>query len=236
LLTGFNTDIESDGVTYHVQTEDRGGSNPLIESLVYMRGEILATRRTAYRDLLDAGADATAIRALMERQHRTIIDTIRSGRIDVLTAPRTSKENEVTVVRQDAAAEGGGRAQRTLDEVIADWLAEQRGSERLGLAVEGGEELYFGAPFGLRVTVRTVPGEDPVGEARVLVRFLSTEMKAVVLSEGVTDQDGRLDVAGRCLRWPRGPASSSSPSSTPVAATRSSSGQAVGSRHSSDDN
>lgn len=196
MLTGFNTDIESDGVTYHVQTEDRGGSNPLIESLVYIRGEILATRRTPYRDLLDAGGDTGAVRALMERQHRAILETIRSGRIDVLTEPRTARENEVTVVRQDAAAENGGRAQRTLDEVIADWLAEQRGSERLNLAVEGGEELFFGAPFGLQISVRTVPGDTPVGEARVLVRFLSTEMKAVVLSEGVTDQAGRLDVAG----------------------------------------
>jgi len=196
LLTGFNTDIESDGVTYHVQTEDRGGSSPLIESLVYMRGEILATRRTAYRELLDAGADSKAIRALMEQQHRAIVETIRSGRLDVLTEPRTARESDVTVVQREAPAEAAERAQRTLDEVIADWLAEQRGAERLRLDVQGGEELYFGAPFRLRLSVRTVPGDAPVGEARVLVRFLSTEMKAVVLSEGSTDAAGRFEAAG----------------------------------------
>jgi hypothetical protein len=196
VLTGFNTDIESDGVTYHVQTEDRGGSSPLIESLVYMKGEILATRRMPYRELLEAGADSKAIRTLMEQQHRAIVETIRSGRLDALTEPRTARESEVTAVRHEGVAEAADRAQRTLDEVIADWLAEQRGSERLHLEVEGGDELYFGAPFRLRLSVRTVPGDAPVGDARVLVRFLSTEMKAVVVSEGSTDAAGWLEVAG----------------------------------------
>jgi hypothetical protein len=196
LLTGFNTDIESDGVTYHVQTEDRGGASPLIESLVYMKGEILATRRTAYRELLEAGADSKAIRALMEQQHRAIVETIRSGRLDVLTEPRTARESDVTMIQREVPAERGEKAQRTLDEVIADWLAEQRGAERLHVEVQGGDELYFGAPFRLQLAVRTVPGDAPVGEARVLVRFLSTEMKAVILAESSTDAAGRLEVAG----------------------------------------
>jgi hypothetical protein len=196
LLTGFNTDIESDGVTYHVQTEDRGGASPLIESLVYMKGEILATRRTAYRELLEAGADSKAIRALMEQQHRAIVETIRSGRLDVLTEPRTARESDVTMIQREVPAERGEKAQRTLDEVIADWLAEQRGAERLHVEVQGGDELYFGAPFRLQRAVRTVPGDAPVGEARVLVRFLSTEMKAVILAESSTDAAGRLEVAG----------------------------------------
>jgi len=196
LLTGFNTDIESEGITYHVQTEDRGGSSPLIESLVYMKGEILATRRTAYRELLEAGADSKAIRTLMEQQHRAIVETIRSGRLDALTEPRTARESDVTAVQRESGAEASDRAQRTLDEVIADWLAEQRGAERLHLVVQGGDELYFGAPFRLRLSASTVPGDAPVGEARVLVRFLSTEMKAVVVSEGTTDAAGRLEVAG----------------------------------------
>lgn len=196
MLTGFNTDIESDGVTYHVQTEDRGGASPLIESLVYMKGEILATRRTAYRELLEAGADSKAIRALMEQQHRAIVETIRSGRLDVLTEPRTARESDVTMIQREVPAERGEKAQRTLDEVIADWLAEQRGAERLHLEVQGGDELYFGAPFRLQLAVRTVPGDAPVGDARVLVRFLSTEMKAVILAESSTDTAGRLEVAG----------------------------------------
>ena len=34
MITGFNTDVPYDGVTYHVQTEDKGLETPLILSLV----------------------------------------------------------------------------------------------------------------------------------------------------------------------------------------------------------
>ena len=44
MITGFNTDVEYDGRTFHVQTEDRGQRNPVVESLVYSGGEIVATR------------------------------------------------------------------------------------------------------------------------------------------------------------------------------------------------
>ena len=51
VITGFNTDIEFDGVTYHVQTEDKGLARPMILSLVYDRGTILASKRISYDDL-----------------------------------------------------------------------------------------------------------------------------------------------------------------------------------------
>ncbi len=31
MVTGFNTDVQHDGKIYHVQTEDKGVDNPLIE-------------------------------------------------------------------------------------------------------------------------------------------------------------------------------------------------------------
>ncbi len=76
VLTGFNTDIEHSGTTYHVQTEDKGRGNPLVESLVYTSGEILYTRRTPYHDLVEQDVDREASR-LMERQHRSIVDAVQ---------------------------------------------------------------------------------------------------------------------------------------------------------------
>jgi hypothetical protein len=52
VITGFNTDIEHDGVTYHVQTEDKGLDSPIILSLVYVGGTILASKRSPYEDLI----------------------------------------------------------------------------------------------------------------------------------------------------------------------------------------
>ena len=55
VITGFNTDIEHDGVVYHVQTEDKGLDSPIILSLVYAGGTILASKRSPYEDLIAAG-------------------------------------------------------------------------------------------------------------------------------------------------------------------------------------
>lgn len=204
MLTGFNTDIDHEGVTYHVQTEDRGGGNPLIESLVYVRGEILATRRTEYRNLVEAGADQGAIRALMERQHKLIVDAIRIGRIDVLTEPLGGDESDTTVSRRSIASqvrlagpvEAARKSGRTLDEVIADWLSEQHRAERVRVQVDGGDDLHFGAPYRLRVVVRTSPGDVPVAHAQVVAKMLSTAMKPVKLAEAHSDKSGVVELDG----------------------------------------
>ena len=200
MLTGFNTEIDFEGVTYHVQTEDRGASKPLIESLVYVRGEILATRRTEYGGLLQAGAEMAAIQTLMERQHRTIVDAVRSGRIDLLTEPPVGGASDTTVSRRSPVAGGPGEAarspQKTLDEVIAEWLAEQQRGERVRLRVSGGEGLTFGAQFALEVTVCTTPGETPVAGAHATARFLSTTMKPTGLAEGTSDEAGAVRLRG----------------------------------------
>ena len=52
MITGFNTDVKYRGTVYHVQTEDKGQQNPLIETLVYKKGEILASRRLPYADII----------------------------------------------------------------------------------------------------------------------------------------------------------------------------------------
>jgi hypothetical protein len=205
VLTGFNTDIERDGIVYHVQTEDRGDSNPLIESLVYMKGEILATRRTEYQSLLAGGGGRDVIRALMERQHRAIIDAIRAGRIDLLTSPPVSPEEDETTVGQQHEEllsisgedlEAARRSQKTLDEVIGDWLAEQQRGEQVKVSVVDGGAFVFGRPFSLRVRVATAPGDRVVSDARVIVRFLSTERKPTPLAEAESDGRGEATLAG----------------------------------------
>lgn len=204
MLTGFNTDIEFDGAVYHVQTEDRSGGNPLIESLVYLKGEILATRRTEYRHLLEAGADKTVIQTLMERQHRAIIEAIRNGRIDVLTEPQLGSESDTTVTRrspvvappENGEGQGPRKPSKSLDEVIVDWLAEQQRVEKVRLQVVGGEALRFGGGFTLLAEVRSTPGDLPVQGARVVARFLSTASKSSELAAGETDGSGSVELSG----------------------------------------
>ncbi len=84
MITGFNTDIEFEGVTYHVQTEDKGSSRPVIMSLIYDRGTILASKRSPYNDLLGNNFDESVLAERLQKQHKTICAAIKAGRIEDL--------------------------------------------------------------------------------------------------------------------------------------------------------
>ena len=84
MITGFNTDIKCEGVTYHVQTEDKGLATPLILSLVYDRGTILASKRSPYDDLLIDTFDEKVLSERLQKQHKLICAAIRAGRIEDL--------------------------------------------------------------------------------------------------------------------------------------------------------
>jgi hypothetical protein len=84
VITGFNTDVEHDGVVYHVQTEDKGLDSPIILSLVYSGGAILASKRSPYKDLIASGFTDEALSDRLKRQHRLICAAIHSGRLNEL--------------------------------------------------------------------------------------------------------------------------------------------------------
>jgi len=99
VITGFNTDIEHEGVVYHVQTEDKGLTTPLILSLVYTGGEILASKRSPYGDLIAAGYDEDVLTERLKLQHRLICAAITAGRIDELKRMGVrARPEEVAVV------------------------------------------------------------------------------------------------------------------------------------------
>ena len=111
MITGFNTDIEHEGVVYHVQTEDKGLDSPIILSLVYVGGTILASKRSPYEDLIATGFSDEVLAERLKRQHRLICAAINSGRIDDLKkmsgrpkeAP--SKQEEAVAVEEEVASE-----------------------------------------------------------------------------------------------------------------------------------
>ncbi len=86
MIAGFNTDIEFDGVGYHVQTEDKGLPSRKIISLVYDRGTILASKRTNYDDLAAEDVVEAVVAERVQKQHKLICAAIRAGRINELKA------------------------------------------------------------------------------------------------------------------------------------------------------
>lgn len=84
VISGFNTDIEFEGVVYHVQTEDKGLSAKTVISLVYVGGTILASKRSPYDDIVASGFDETVLAERLQKQHRLICAAIQAGRINEL--------------------------------------------------------------------------------------------------------------------------------------------------------
>jgi hypothetical protein len=105
VITGFNTDIEHDGVVYHVQTEDKGLDSPIILSLVYVGGTILASKRSPYEDLIAQGFSDEALADRLKRQHRLICAAIHSGRIDDLKSMKGARKEAPAEVVQEEIVE-----------------------------------------------------------------------------------------------------------------------------------
>lgn len=102
MLTGYNTDIRHEGVVYHVQTEDSGVDNPVIVSLVYQGGRILASRKTSYAQILSTENLVPKIRDLLEKQHRAMIRAVLTGTLN--TTAKSGPEPKTEPVLSEPAA------------------------------------------------------------------------------------------------------------------------------------
>lgn len=201
MITGFNTDIKHNEKVYHIQTEDKGLQNPYIESLVYVGGEILASKKTSYAEQATAGVDEKWIGGLMEQQHRTMIAAIKRGRLDVTSdTSRTSRPTmsvpapvEVPPVELPPLVID---EERTLDQVIIDYLASEAESEHLELSLLNNTEFFAGASVELRVAAKKSLSQNPIAAAAIEVKVISTVEPPRVIFRGKTAADGTAIV--RC--------------------------------------
>ena len=137
MITGFNTDIEHDGVVYHVQTEDKGLDTPLILSLVYAGGAILASKRSRYEDLIESGFTDEALSERLSRQHRLICAAVHAGRIEDLKRMSAATAAELkrpatTEIQPDPEILRGDEEREALE---AEWI-EQAEQDRLAREAE----------------------------------------------------------------------------------------------------
>ncbi len=102
MSSGFNTDVRVGDQVFHVQTEDRGPSHPIIDTAIYRHGRILHRRTTGYDHLtvsVEFGEDALHER--VAAQHRRVIEDLRSGALAA----------EIAAAAEQAARLGGIQVQ-----------------------------------------------------------------------------------------------------------------------------
>lgn len=76
MIFGYNTDVKSGDTVYHVQTEDRGEKNPVIDSVIYVKGRIIDRRRTQYEP---TATRSERLQEMVKQQHRELVEAIRGG-------------------------------------------------------------------------------------------------------------------------------------------------------------
>ncbi|HEY5593759.1 MAG TPA: hypothetical protein VIL61_01195 [Nitrospiria bacterium] len=126
MITGLNTDIEYQGKTYHVQTEDTGRKNPTIMTILFQSGAILATRKTSYADIVKAENLSAILKELMNEQHKKMVEELQSGRFSHEASPSGAKPVAGRPPGADrlpgerpSSASGG---KKSLDDMILDYL------------------------------------------------------------------------------------------------------------------
>lgn len=264
MITGYNTDVRHGEVVFHVQTEDKGVANPFIESLVYVGGQVLASKRASYAELLAEGKEEKEIVALMDHQHRTMIAAIRHGKLDgKLAALNTSRQtgqyaavdrptDRMPISAQPAAtptrSDGGetvartvvsggetvarpattvtatpetpmepfvvptpplgvpvaapvlprpakpAAPERTLDQVILEYLTSEADQEQLVLLLEEERDLVLGGRAVLVLRASSSKSGQPVSGTQVSIRMISTVAEPRVLAAGRTDDRGVLSL------------------------------------------
>jgi hypothetical protein len=122
MLVGYNTNVPYKGNLYHVQTEDNGTKNPVIITLLYVKGTILASKKTSYAHLVSDPGCKEAVRELMKEQHKTMIKELVRG----IHTGEESADGQV-------AASHGGQAEgpepepkekiaKSLDDILLDYI------------------------------------------------------------------------------------------------------------------
>lgn len=70
----FSSNITVDNISYLVQTEDMGIKSCKIISNIYLKGEIVFTKKSDYAHLTKLGSFPDKLAFLMEKQHKSVIN------------------------------------------------------------------------------------------------------------------------------------------------------------------
>ena len=82
MVVGYNHNIRYKGEVFHVQTEDSGINTPHIITLLYRGGNIIASKKTSYADIVKMGNLSQVVEELMKEQHKDMLRRLKSTEFD----------------------------------------------------------------------------------------------------------------------------------------------------------
>jgi hypothetical protein len=125
MLVGYNTNVPYKGKVYHIQTEDNGIKNPVIITLLYFHGSILASKKISYAHFAGSPDYKEKVRELMKEQHKTMIKELIRGRHtgEETPVPSGPEERPVNAEVRETAAED--RISKSLDDVLLEFILKK---------------------------------------------------------------------------------------------------------------
>jgi hypothetical protein len=185
MSSGFNTDVRVGDQIFHVQTEDRGPSRPVVDTAVYQNGRVLHRRSSSYEQYA-ASVEFTAegVRQRVEDQHRAVIQELRSGAL-----PATKSE------AQGKREESGGIQVQLLNP--QSWLSAGRVSLDLEILHRAGRQPRPGVKVeagieGAAAAHRHAAKSDELGRVRIhfpLPPLGKGDLTLVILASADGDHD-----------------------------------------------
>lgn len=82
MVVGYNHNIKYKGEIFHIQTEDSGINNPHIITLLYRGGNIIASKKTSYADIVKMDNLSHIVEELMKEQHKDMLRRLKSSEFD----------------------------------------------------------------------------------------------------------------------------------------------------------
>jgi len=159
MVFGHNTNLRIGNITFHLQTEDRGDSHALIDTTVYYQGRVLHRRTNNYFDLLPLDEDRRqALKLRLDEQHRSVIEEIRSGALQLAIPPAVDVSRHAGHAAQDAPVQ----------------VQAPEEPRKLLLELANAKSWLSGKHAKLQVSVREQNGE-PVPGAQIKVQLEGSE-------------------------------------------------------------
>jgi len=161
MLFGHNSNVKIGETVYHVQTEDRGTSHAVIDTMVYHNGRVLHRRANSYFDLLPL--DAAREEKLKQRvsaQHHAILEELRSGTLKLAQHAKPAAPTKPYSDREAKAVPSAGGASDSLSLELLNaktWLSGKRATLQVLVSQKENSATVSGA----RVTARIEGAAEP---------------------------------------------------------------------------
>ena len=176
MVTGHNVDVPYDGQVYHVQTEDKGRRNPVIETLIYIGGQIIHHERSRYDEIVGDNYTEAEVMERLDAQHRRMVSAVKAGQFTGETHREPFGEQYVSA--------------RSFDEVVAEFVESLAGKQTVSLELIEHSPFLPGASATVRVRARHRGTGDPMPEVQLSVRVISVGAEAGRSAEARTDEQG----------------------------------------------